>query len=308
MNTVLFSHPSFLRHEVPPWHMEHAGRLVAIDRALERCTHVSPERRCPPVATSAQIEQVHTGRHRSMIERKIPERGLVRLDPDTFMGPSSPEAALRAAGAGIAAVDAVFSKEARTAFVACRPPGHHAEPDRAGGFCLFNNAAIAALHARTHGARKVAVADFDVHHGNGTQAVFRNDPDAFFVSSHQFPLYPGTGSPDERGAHDNIVNAVLASGDGSNAFRKVWSEHLLPALSAFDPDFIVISAGFDAHAADPAGGLELDEADFSWITSAILGIARNKGHGGLVSVLEGGYDPPALGSCVVAHLEALSDF
>ncbi|MEQ8935678.1 MAG: histone deacetylase family protein, partial [Amphiplicatus sp.] len=192
------------------------------------------------------------------------------------------------------------------AFVAARPPGHHAEPARAMGFCLFNAAAVTALHARAaHGATRVAVVDFDVHHGNGTEAAFWHDENAFYASSHEWPQYPGTGRTSDRGASDNIVNAPLPTGTGGNAFRRAWGDTLLPALSDFDPDFLVISAGFDAHRADPLGGLQLTEDDFVWLTVALAAIARDKAEGRVVSLLEGGYDLAALGRSAAAHVKAL---
>ena len=192
--------------------------------------------------------------------------------------------------------------------IVARPPGHHAEPERAMGFCLFNGAAIAALHARSvHGAKRVAVVDFDVHHGNGTEAAFWHDENAFYASSHQWPQYPGTGRASDRGAFDNIANAPLAGGEGSLAFRRAWGETLLPALSDFGPELIVISAGFDAHRADPLGGLELTEEDFAWATREIAAVARDKAGGRLVSIMEGGYDLKALSDSVAAHVKVLMD-
>ncbi len=309
MTTLLFSHPVFQRHEVPPGHVEHAGRYAAVDEALRAEEFAALDRRLAPLATPEQIELVHAEQYRLAIEEAAPEAGLAQLDADTFMGPSSLEAALRAVGGACAGVDAVFaagaSGAAANAFVASRPPGHHAEPLRAMGFCLFNTAAIAAIHARSHGAKRVAVLDFDVHHGNGTQAAFWDDENAFYASSHEWPQYPGTGRAEDRGAFDNIINAPLATGEGSEVFRRAWGEILLPALSDFDPDCIIISAGFDAHHADPVGRLKLDEADFSWATTEIAAIAKDKASGRLVSVLEGGYDLAALAASAAAHVKAL---
>ncbi len=310
MTTLLFSHPIFQRHEVPPGHVEHPGRYEAVDRALQAPEFSALDRRVPPLVTMEQIEQVHPERFRLLVEDKAPSTGLAQFDADTFMGPSSLEAVRRAAGGAIAAVDAVFTGEVRNAFVAARPPGHHAEPERAMGFCFFNNAAIAAKHARSHlskigGGERVAVVDFDVHHGNGTEAAFWHDEKAFFGSSHEWPQYPGTGRESDRGAFDNIHNVPLATGEGGEAFRRAWGERLLPALSDFAPEFIVISAGFDAHAADPLGGLNLTEDDFVWATREITAIARDTADGRLISVLEGGYDLPALGSSTAAHVKAL---
>ncbi|MHA7872270.1 MAG: arginase family protein [Hyphococcus sp.] len=308
MTTFLYTHPSFQRHEVPPGHVEHQGRYAAVEKALHAEEFQALERRAPPRAQADAIERVHPGRYRALIEEHAPHAGLAQLDADTFMGPSSLEAALRAAGGAVAAVDAVFAGAANNAFVASRPPGHHAEPERAMGFCFFNSAAIAARHARAvHGAARIAVVDFDVHHGNGTEAAFWDDEAAFFASSHEWPQYPGTGRESDRGAYDNIANAPLATGVDGEAVRRVWGERLLPALYDFDPDVIVISAGFDAHAADPLGGLALTEADFAWLTGRIAGVARDKAGGRLISVLEGGYDLPALAASAAAHVKALMD-
>jgi len=310
MTTLLYSHPSFLRHEVPPGHVEHPGRYAAVDEALQAEDFTALERRIPPLVTVEQIERVHPRKYREVVEENAPTQGLAQLDADTFMGPSSLEAIRRAAGGAVAAVDAVFAGEARNAFIAARPPGHHAEPERAMGFCIFNGAAIAAMHARAHlaelgGAKRVAVLDFDVHHGNGTEAAFWHDENAFYGSSHEWPQYPGTGRQSDRGAHNNIVNAPLATGEGSDAFRRAWGEKILPALSDFSPDFIVISAGFDGHGADPLGGLNLTEQDFAWVTAEIASVARDKAGGRLISVLEGGYDLSALAACASSHVKAL---
>ncbi len=305
MTTLLFSHAVFGRHEVPPGHVEHPGRYQVVEKALGAEEFEGLDRRAPPLATIDQIELVHPKRFRLAVEETAPKTGLAQFDADTFMGPSSLEATLRAAGGACAAVDAVFAGEASNAFVAARPPGHHAEPERAMGFCFFNAAAIAALHARGHGAKRVAVLDFDVHHGNGTQAAFWHDENAFYASSHEWPQYPGTGRESDRGAFDNIANAPLATGEGGDAFRRAWGEKLLPALSDFDPDFIVISAGFDAHMADPLGGLNLTEGDFTWATREIAGVARDQARGRLIAVLEGGYDLPALAQSAAAHVKAL---
>lgn len=308
MTTLLFTHESFGAHEVPPGHVEHPGRYAAVEKALRHDDFAALERRLPPRASAAQVEYVHPEAFRMLVVGNAPSEGLVQFDADTFAGPSSLEATLRAAGGACAAVDALYAGEAANAFVAARPPGHHAEPERAMGFCLFNGAAIAALHARAvHGANRVAVVDFDVHHGNGTEAAFWYDENAFYASSHEWPQYPGTGRQTDRGAFDNIANAPLAGGEGSGAFRRAWGEDLLPALSDFGPDLIVISAGFDAHQADPLGGLQLTEDDFAWVTREICAVAKDKAGGRVVSVLEGGYNLDALAASAASHVKALME-
>lgn len=308
MTTLLFEHDSFAAHETPPGHPERAGRYDAVRGALAAERFTALVRRTAPRAELAAIKRAHDAAYVDAIIGVAPEGGMVRLDPDTTMGPHSLDAALRAAGAGVAAVDAIYAGEATNAFVAARPPGHHAPADRAMGFCLFNSAAVAAFHARAaHGARRVAVVDFDVHHGNGTEAIFWNDEDAFYASSHEWPQYPGTGRASDRGAYDNVANGPLATGESGDAFRRAWGERLLPALSDFRPDFLVISAGFDAHRADPLGGLALIEADFDWVTRELLGVARTVCGGRVVSLLEGGYDLAALGRSAAAHVAALME-
>lgn len=307
MTTLLYTHSSFQRHEVPPGHVEHPGRYQAVEKALHTDDFSDLEKRVPPLVSAEDVDRVHSSAYRQVVEDNAPAQGLAQFDADTFLGPSSLEATRRAAGGAVAAVDALYAGEAKNAFIAARPPGHHAEPERAMGFCIFNGAAIAAIHARDHGAKRVAVLDFDVHHGNGTEAAFWHDEDAFYASSHEWPQYPGTGRDSDRGAFDNIANAPLAAGTGSDAFRRAWGERLLPALSDFGPDFIVISAGFDAHAADPLGGLDLTEEDFAWATREIAGVARDKAEGRLISVLEGGYDLPALAASAAAHVKALME-
>ena len=307
MTTLLYTHPVFHDHEVPPGHVERPGRYDAVEKALSADVFDDLVRHDAPRCKAHDIERAHPTRYREMIQENAPTQGLAQLDPDTFMGPSSLEAAERGVGGARAAVDAVYSGLGENAFVASRPPGHHAEPDRAMGFCLFNNVVIAARHARHHGARRIAVIDFDVHHGNGTQSAFWDDEDAFFASSHEWPQYPGTGRESDRGAFDNIVNAPLPSGTQSADFQRVWGERLLPALSDFAPDFLVISAGFDAHSADPVGGLCLAADDFHWLTAALKGIAKTSASGRIVSVLEGGYDLDALGESAAAHVKALME-
>jgi acetoin utilization deacetylase AcuC-like enzyme len=231
--------------------------------------------------------------------------GHVAIDADTVLSAASGRAALHAAGAVTAAVDAVMAKEAENAFCAVRPPGHHAEPDRAMGFCLFNNAAIAALRAReVHGLERVAVVDFDVHHGNGTQAAFESDENLFYASTHQYPLYPGTGAAHETGV-GNIVNVPLRPMSGSGPFRRAFSERILPGLDEFRPRFVIISAGFDAHRSDPLAQLMLEESDYVWVTERLVELAYRHAEGRLVSTLEGGYDLQALGASAAAHVRVL---
>jgi acetoin utilization deacetylase AcuC-like enzyme len=240
-----------------------------------------------------------------MVQASIPKRDHQWLDPDTVVSPGSWEAALRAAGASIYAVDQVMRGSADNAFCAVRPPGHHAEPSRAMGFCLFNTVAIAALHARAkHGATRVAVVDFDVHHGNGTQAAFWTDKDLFYGSTHQMPLFPGTGALDETGV-GNIFNAPLKPGDDADEFQAAFETRILPALDAFAPDFLLVSAGFDAHVKDPLAQIRLVEEDFAWVTEKLMEAAAKHCGGKLVSTLEGGYDLDALGASAAVHVETL---
>ncbi len=306
MTTLLYTHEAFALHETPQGHPESADRYHAAARALEDEKFSGLVRRPAPIAPRAAILAVHDQRYVEALEARAPSEGFLRLDPDTVINPHSLDAAARAAGAAVAAVDAIYVGEADNAFILARPPGHHAPRARAMGFCLYNSAAIAAFHARAaHGAKRIAVVDFDVHHGNGTEEAFWTDENAFYASSHQWPQYPGTGRASDRGAFDNIANAPLATGSGGNEFRRAWGEHLLPALDAFRPDIVIISAGFDAHRADPVGGLALDEADFASVTREILGVARTHAAGRVVSTLEGGYHLGALGRSLAAHVEAL---
>jgi acetoin utilization deacetylase AcuC-like enzyme len=305
MTTLVYDCDAFGAHETPQGHPERSARHGAVRQALADPRFDALLRREAPQADRAALLLAHGAHYVDAVWRAAPEAGLVGLDPDTTMGPHSLDAALCAAGAGVAAVAAVMAGEADNAFIAARPPGHHATPARAMGFCLFNSAAIAALSARARGVQRVAVVDFDVHHGNGTEAIFWDDENAFFASSHEYPQYPGTGRQTDRGAFGNIANAPLPTGTAGEGFRRAWGEHLLPALSEFGPDFIVISAGFDGHRADPLGGLSLVEADFAWATREILAVARASCGGRVVSLLEGGYDLAALGGSVAAHVGAL---
>jgi acetoin utilization deacetylase AcuC-like enzyme len=303
---MLFEHAAFGAHETPQGHPERAERYAAASAALATEPFAGLVRKSAEPAARDALARIHTGDYIDAIIAAAPREGFLRLDHDTVIGPHSLEAALRAAGGGVGAVDAIYAGEASNAFVLARPPGHHAPPDRAMGFCLFNTAAIAAMQARAiHGAQRIAIVDFDVHHGNGTEEAFWHDAEAFYGSSHEWPQYPGTGRASDRGAFDNIVNAPLQTGAGGEEFRRVWGERILPALDDFSPDFIVISAGFDAHRADPVGGLRLIDADFNWAAEEILSIARSRCGGRVVSVLEGGYDLSALAACTAGHVTAL---
>jgi acetoin utilization deacetylase AcuC-like enzyme len=303
----LYTHASCIEHDPGPGHAESPARLRAVLQALDQDRFAALDRIEAPRVTREQLLRVHTAGHVDRILALTPESDTVRLDEDTLMSPGSAEAALRAAGAAVAAVDAVMSARSGQAFCAVRPPGHHATADQAMGFCLFNNIAVAAAHALgAHGLKRVAIADFDVHHGNGTQAIFANDPRVLFVSSHQMPLYPETGREDERGA-GNIVNAPLSPGDGSYEFRELWDGLLLPRLHAFKPQLVLVSAGFDAHRLDPLADLRLGSEDFAWISGRLLDLAHAHAEGRLVSSLEGGYNLQALASSVVAHVSALME-
>ena len=306
MTTILYSHPICIEHDMGPGHPESPDRLRAVMEALKADAFNGLERREAPMAELDQLARVHPRNYVDQILAAIPESGRVQLDPDTSVCPASGEAGLRASGAVCAAVDAVMAGEAANAFCAVRPPGHHAEPGRPMGFCFFNNVAVGALQAReAYGLTRVAVVDFDVHHGNGTQAMFWNDENLFFGSSHQSPFYPGTGSGAEHGVAGNIVNAPLAAGSGSREFREAWEAIILPALSEFDPEFLLISAGFDAHEADPLAELRLNEEDYVWITRKLMKVADNHCEGRVVSTLEGGYDLGALARSAAVHVKTL---
>jgi acetoin utilization deacetylase AcuC-like enzyme len=305
MKTMFFSHPASLNHATPEGHPERADRMRAISRVVDTPHFRELIRMDAPLGRMEDILRCHTEDHYRFVTSLSPESGVEYLDPDTVMSPGSLEAALRAVGAATAAVDAVFKGEADNAFCATRPPGHHAERGRPMGFCLFNQVAIAAHYARDrYDAERVAVVDFDVHHGNGTQDIFWSDPDLFYGSTHQMPLFPGTGEASETGL-GNIFNAPLRAGDGSAEFREAMRSVILPALDVFAPDLILISAGFDAHHRDPLGSLQLYEEDFAWITLELMGLADNHCEGRVVSVLEGGYDLQGLAASTGIHIQAL---
>ncbi len=306
MTTALFTHPACLDHDTSPGHPERADRLRAVLGVLERETFHLLDRQVAPRAERAQITRVHHPDYVTRVFDAVPATGYVGLDADTIISPGSGEAALRAAGALCAAVDHVFAGYSRTAFCAVRPPGHHAMPGGWGGFCLFNNIAIGAAHARSvHGISRVAIIDFDVHHGNGTQAVCEHDPGLFYASTHQAPLYPGTGERTERGDYDNIVNLPLRPLSGSPEFRDVMTRRILPALDEFRPELILISAGFDGHSNDPLASLHLVEDDYAWATRKLVECARTHCDGRVISTLEGGYNLKALAASTAAHVREL---
>jgi acetoin utilization deacetylase AcuC-like enzyme len=301
----LYTHPACLLHDPGPGHAERPARLHAVLQALDHDRFAALDRIEAPQAIREQLQRVHGAAHVREILLGAPPDDMLALDQDTVMGPGSTEAALRAAGAVVAAVDAVLGGSARRAFCAVRPPGHHATRDQAMGFCLFNNIAVGAAHALVaHGLKRVAIADFDVHHGNGTQAIFEHEPRVLFASSHQSPLYPDSGREDERGV-GNIVNGTLSPGAGSHEFRELWDSVLLPRLHAFKPQLVLVSAGFDAHRNDPLADIRLGQEDYAWITERLAALADAHAGGRLVSTLEGGYDLAALAASVSAHVGAL---
>ncbi len=307
MATALITHAACLEHDPGPYHPECPDRLRAVLQALGAPEFASLDREEAPRATRDQLIRVHPANIVDAILAVRPEEGdTVNIDADTAMSAGSAEAALRAAGAGVLGVDLVMRGTVQNAFAAVRPPGHHAEPSRPMGFCLFNNAGVAAQHARVaHGLKRVAVVDFDVHHGNGTQSLFAQNPELFYASSHQSPFYPGTGDVWERGIANNIMNVPLRARDGSAAFRDAWGGTIIPALNEFAPEFLIVSAGFDAHREDPLAQIRLETEDFAWITDALLAVARRHGKGRVVSMLEGGYDLEALAASAAIHVREL---
>lgn len=304
MSTIIIKHDDCLRHDPGPRHPESADRVKAVMAGLE---DISGLQYLPaPRASHEQIKRVHPSGFWQHIASMEPPEGQVAIDADTYLSNGSVDAALRASGGLCFAIDQILENKAQHAFCAVRPPGHHSEPEQAMGFCLLNHVAIGARHAlQSPDVKRVAIIDFDVHHGNGTQAVFEQDSDVLFVSSHQSPLYPGTGSPDETGC-GNILNMPLAAGDGGHAFRGAWKERGLPAVHEFRPDMILVSAGFDAHQRDPLAQLELQDADYRWITDAIKDVAEVCCRGRIASILEGGYDLEALASASRMHVLSLS--
>ncbi len=308
MTTALLTHADCLAQLTPPGHLERAERLQAILEALSESEFDALIRLEAPLAELAHLTLVHPAAHVARIMASVPDTGMVALDPDTFLSPAMLQAALRAVGANVAAVDLVLAGKVRNAFCAVRPPGHHAEAARPMGFCLFGNIAIAAKRAlEHHGLSRVAIVDFDVHHGNGTEALLWDEARTLFVSTHQSPLWPGSGSVSDRGAHQNVLNVPLAPGTDGPAFRAAMERHVLPALDAFAPELVLISAGFDAHHADPLANLALNAHDFAWATEMLCDIADDHAQGRVVSTLEGGYDLDALAASVAAHVTVLME-
>lgn len=305
MTTALITHADGLNHVTPDGHPERVARLEHLLHAVQGLDLL---RVSAPEATDADLTLCHPQSYVDRIRAAAPSEGYHQLDADTWMSPGSLVAALRAAGGAIKAVDMVMGGEVQNAFCATRPPGHHAETETPMGFCLFGTAAIAAKHALDHhGLDRVAVVDFDVHHGNGTQDLLWNEPRALFISSHQSPLWPGSGQPNERGAHDNVLNLPLTPNSGGAEMRSAWETQAFPRLRAFDPELLIISAGFDAHQDDPLANLNWSVDDFRWITGALCEIAQSHCKGRVVSTLEGGYDLEGLCDSARAHVEVLME-
>lgn len=303
MTTALITHTDCHEHVTPDGHPEQVARLHEVLKALEG---KNLKRIDAPMAEDASILLCHPQSHLDAIRAASPEAGKVQLDADTWMSPGSLTAGYRAVGGAVKAVDMVLDEEVRNAFVATRPPGHHAEKTTAMGFCLFGNVAIAAKHAlETHGLKRVAIVDFDVHHGNGTQDLLWEEERALFISTHEMPLYPGTGAQNEQGAHGQITNIPLSAGTDGSLYRKIMSNRILPLVEEFEPEMLFISAGFDAHKDDPLASIALSTEDFGWITQELLGLADRLCGGRVVSCLEGGYNLPALAASSAVHVDEL---
>ncbi|MBX9457750.1 MAG: histone deacetylase family protein [Rhizobium sp.] len=302
MTTILYEHPVFLEHHVPPGHPERPDRLRALNALLEHENFQPLQRREAPIANEDAVTLAHPESYLLDVMHMMPEEGVRQIEADTHASPESLKAALTGIGGAMAGVDDVFAGKADNVFVASRPPGHHAERDKVMGFCLFNNAAIAARHAqKVHGVERVAIIDFDVHHGNGTQDIFQSDGSVLYCSTHQMPLYPGTGAKDETGV-GNIVNAPLHANDGSADFRDAVRSRIMPALHNFRPDLVIISAGFDAHHRDPLAQINLVGEDFDWVTGQLMDVAGKYAGNRVVSILEGGYDLEGLAESAGLHI------
>lgn len=308
MTTALITHPDCFSHVTPDGHPERVARLEAVLGALDASAFSALKRIEAPIGDVAEILRCHPQSYVDDIRASVPQSGQAALDADTFASPGSFNAALRGVGAVTTAVDMVMAGDVSNAFCAIRPPGHHAEREKAMGFCLFGNVAIAAKRLLDHhGLSRVAVVDFDVHHGNGTQDLLWDEKRTLFVSTHQMPLYPGTGDRHETGAHQNILNVPLPPGSGGKVFREAMENMVLPALEEFSPEFLLISAGFDAHRSDPLAQMELTEDDFSWVTGRLYDLADQHASGRVVSTLEGGYDLDALAASAAAHVNVLME-
>jgi acetoin utilization deacetylase AcuC-like enzyme len=308
MATLYITHECCLKHDTGPGHPERADRLRAVWKVLSHEMYAPLIREEAVEGTDDAIALMHPQAYIDALREAAPQSGAVYVDGDTLMSPGTMKAILYGVGAAVRATDAVMSGEVQNAFSCMRPPGHHAEPTQAMGFCFFNNAAIAAAHARkAHGAERVAVVDFDVHHGNGTQAMFWSEPDLFYASTHEMPLYPGTGHVRETGVANNICNAPLRAGDSGKQFREAMEGRVLPALADFRPDLLIISAGFDAHRDDPLANIGLAEEDYSWVTYKLADIAHKHCKGRIVSVLEGGYNLNGLAQSAGLHVAALME-
>lgn len=306
MTTAFLTHTDCLKHITPVGHPERVDRLMALYSALDQVDDPNLMKVTPDVGLDAHILRAHPQEHIEAIKEAAPSEGTVSLDADTHMSPGTLRAAYLGVGAMIKAVDMVMTGEVQNAFAAMRPPGHHAERTTPMGFCLFGNIAIAAKHAlEAHGLERVAIVDFDVHHGNGTQDLLWDEPRTLFISSHQMPLYPGSGSPSERGAHNNVLNVALEPDSGGADLKKAYDRIILPALEDFKPQLLLISAGFDAHKADPLANLNWSQEDFVWTTEQLCNVADAHCDGRIVSTLEGGYDLEALAASSVAHLKTL---